>query len=134
MSATATVNVQLLPRSGVTLALCLCVALIEGLDLQSMGIAAPGLGPEFLLSKQALGYVLAASPAGLFFGAFIGGRVADLWGRKSALLAAVVVFGVFQLATAWASGYAGLLAIRFLCGLGLGGALPNLIALRRSQI
>jgi AAHS family 3-hydroxyphenylpropionic acid transporter len=113
----------------VTLALCFCTAMIEGIDLQSMGIAAPKLGPEFQLTKQALGYLLAASPIGLFFGAFIGGRVADLWGRKAALILATVTFGAFQLATAWVPGATVLMAVRFLCGLGLGGALPNLIAL-----
>jgi AAHS family 3-hydroxyphenylpropionic acid transporter len=114
---------------GVTLVLCFCAAIIEGVDLQSMGIAAPGIGPEFHLTKAALGSVLTASPLGLFFGAFIGGRLADLWGRRNALIMSIVVFGAFQLATAWATGYGSLLAIRFLCGLGLGGAFPNLIAL-----
>jgi len=94
-----------------------------------MGIAAPGIAPEFHLSKQALGYVLTASPLGLFFGAFIGGRIADFWGRKNALILSIILFGAFQLATAWAPGYTELLVIRFLCGLGLGGAFPNLIAL-----
>jgi AAHS family 3-hydroxyphenylpropionic acid transporter len=129
LSASTTIDARLLQRSGGTLALCFLTAVIEGLDLQSMGIAAPGLAPEFHLSREALGYVLAASPIGLFFGAFIGGRIADFQGRRNALLLAIVTFGVFQLATAWAPGYSALIAIRFLCGLGLGGALPNLIAL-----
>jgi AAHS family 3-hydroxyphenylpropionic acid transporter len=128
MSVT-TLPAQVTKRAGITLGLCFLTAVIEGVDLQSMGIAAPALGPAFHLSKEALGYVLAASPIGLFFGAFIGGRIADFWGRKNALLLAIVTFGVFQLATAWAPGYASLIAIRFLCGLGLGGGLPNLIAL-----
>jgi MFS transporter, AAHS family, 3-hydroxyphenylpropionic acid transporter len=114
---------------GTTLVLCFCTSIIEGLDLQSMGIAAPKLGPEFRLSKELLGYVLMASPLGLFFGAFLGGRLADFWGRKRALVAAVGVFGVFQLSTAWAPDYPTLVAIRFACGLGLGGAMPNLVAL-----
>jgi AAHS family 3-hydroxyphenylpropionic acid transporter len=113
----------------ITLVLCFCTTFVEGIDLQSMGIAAPKLGPEFHLRPEMLGNVLMASPLGLFFGAFIGGRVADAFGRKSALIASMVVFGVFQLTTVWAPGYAPLVAIRFLCGLGLGGALPNLIAL-----
>jgi MFS transporter, AAHS family, 3-hydroxyphenylpropionic acid transporter len=129
LNLSSTAHVSPLQRSGVTLALCFCAAIIEGIDLQSMGIAAPGIAPEFHLSKQALGYVLTASPLGLFFGAFIGGRVADFWGRRNALILSIIVFGVFQLATAWASGYPDLLAIRFACGLGLGGAFPNLIAL-----
>src|SRR5690349_17515459 len=120
-------QIHLGQRAGVTLALCFCAAIIEGMDLQSMGIAAPGIGPEFHLSKAELGNVLAASPLGLFFGAFAGGRIADLWGRRAALILSIVVFGAFQLATAWAAGYTSLLTIRFLCGLGLGGAFPNLI-------
>ena len=113
----------------ITLALCFCATFIEGIDLQSMGIAAPKLGPEFHLSPKQLGAVLSMSPLGLFFGAFIGGRVADAFGRKMALIISMVVFGAFQLVTVWAPGYEALMGIRFICGLGLGGALPNLIAL-----
>ena len=113
----------------ITLILCFCTTFVEGIDLQSMGLAAPKLGPEFHLGPGMLGNVLMASPLGLFFGAFIGGRLADALGRKAALITSMAVFGLFQLTTVWAPGYAPLLAIRFLCGLGLGGALPNLIAL-----
>jgi AAHS family 3-hydroxyphenylpropionic acid transporter len=129
LNATTTAEASALQRAGLTLALCFGAAIIEGIDLQSMGIAASGIASEFHLSKEALGSVLTASPLGLFFGAFLGGRSADFWGRRTALIASVVVFGAFQLATAWAPGYSGLIAIRFLCGLGLGGAFPNLIAL-----
>lgn len=113
----------------VTLVLCFCTTFIEGIDLQSMGIAAPKLGPEFHLGAHELGNVLMASPLGLFFGAFIGGRLADAFGRKRALMLSMAMFGLFQLSTVWAPGYLALIAIRFACGLGLGGALPNLIAL-----
>lgn len=115
--------------AGITLVLCFCTTFVEGIDLQSMGIAAPKLGPEFHLAPAMLGNVLMASPLGLFFGAFIGGRLADAFGRKAALISSMAVFGLFQLSTVWAPGYEALLVIRFACGLGLGGALPNLIAL-----
>jgi len=78
MNATATLEAPRSARIATTLALCFCTSIIEGIDLQSMGIAAPKLGPEFGLSKEMLGYVLMASPLGLFFGAFLGGRLADL--------------------------------------------------------
>ena len=113
----------------ITLVLCFCATFIEGIDLQSMGLAAPKLGPEFHLPPGTLGNVLSASPLGLFFGAFIGGRLADAFGRKAALILSILVYGLFQLTTVWAPGYEALLVIRFACGLGLGGALPNLIAL-----
>jgi MFS transporter, AAHS family, 3-hydroxyphenylpropionic acid transporter len=129
MNVAATVDSGRERRAVATLALCFLTAVIEGMDLQSMGIAAPSLGPEFRLSRQQLGVVLLASPLGLFFGAFIGGRIADSWGRKNTLVLATATFGALQLCTAWAAGLPSLLVIRFLCGLGLGGAFPNLIAL-----
>src|SRR5258708_8054444 len=129
MNVTATLDSNREQRAIATLALCLLTAVIEGMDLQSMGIAAPSLGPEFGLPRQQLGVVLLASPLGLFFGAFIGGRIADSWGRKTALVLATALFGALQLCTAWATGLGSLLVIRFLCGLGLGGAFPILIAL-----
>jgi AAHS family 3-hydroxyphenylpropionic acid transporter len=131
MASTATTAERPLSGLGalITLVLCFCGAVVEGIDLQSMGLAAPRIGPEFMLSKQQLGLVLSATPLGLFFGAFIGGRIADAFGRKAALIISMAVFGAFQLATTVAPGYEPLIAIRFCCGLGLGGALPNLIAL-----
>ena len=129
MAGATTAEKGVAGAAALTLLLCFCTSTIEGIDLQSMGLAAPKLRPEFGLSPGQLGTVLTASPIGLFFGAFVGGRLADMFGRKAALLFAMVVFGVFQLSTVWAPGYEALVLIRFICGLGLGGALPNLIAL-----
>jgi MFS transporter, AAHS family, 3-hydroxyphenylpropionic acid transporter len=111
------------------LSLCFATAMIEGIDLQSMGLVAPRLGPEFHLSQSQMGLVLSATSLGLLLGAFIGGRLADRFGRKAALMASIVIFGVFQLATTQVHLPAELLVVRLCCGLGLGGAMPNLIAL-----
>jgi len=99
----------------------LCTAVIEGLDLQSMGIAAPKLGPEFHLSKELLGYALHGEPGrAALRGLSSAAAWPTLWGRKGALLLATVIFGVFQLSTAWRADYRTLLVIRFLCGAGTG--------------
>jgi AAHS family 3-hydroxyphenylpropionic acid transporter len=113
----------------VTLALCFAAAMVEGFDIQAAGVAARGMGAAFALDPGELGLVLAASPLGLLFGAALGGRLADRVGRKGSLIASVAVFGLFTLGTALSSGGEALLVMRFLTGLGLGGALPNLIAL-----
>ena len=120
--------------AGVTLVLCLLVAMVEGIDIQSIGVAAPRLAPEFKLGHEQLGYVLAAGPLGLFLGAGVGGRLADRFGRKHVLMAAMALFGLFTLATVVCDGYGSLLAVRLLTGLGLGGALPNLIALTAEAV
>jgi AAHS family 3-hydroxyphenylpropionic acid transporter len=115
--------------AALTIALCIGAAMIEGFDIQSAGVAAPRMGPEFGLDAREFGWVLAASPLGLLVGAALGGRLADRFGRKAVLIGSMLAFGLFTLGTALASGYHGLLVMRLLTGLGLGGALPNLIAL-----
>lgn len=116
-------------RSRLTIVICFIVALIEGLDLQSAGIAAAGIRAAFNLEPSMMGWMFSASIIGLLPGAFLGGYIADRIGRKKVLIAAVVLFGIFSLWTAYTSSLSGLLAARFLTGLGLGAALPNLIAL-----
>jgi MFS transporter, AAHS family, 3-hydroxyphenylpropionic acid transporter len=113
----------------VTVGLCLAVALLEGLDLQSTGIAAPRMAHEFTLSAGQLGLAFGAGPFGLLPGAALGGRLADRFGRKRVLILSVVLFGVFSLATTQAWDFSSLLIVRALTGLGLGAAMPNLIAL-----
>ena len=112
-----------------TVIFCVLAALCEGIDLQGAGVAAPGIAAEFGVSPPQLGNFLSASTVGLFFGALIGGRRGDRIGRKRVLVASLAMFGLLSLLTPFATGI-GLLSLgRLLTGLGLGGALPNLIAL-----
>ena len=116
-------------RTTLTIALCFIVALIEGFDLQAAGTAAAGLRQTFALDPKMMGWVFSAGIIGLLPGAFFGGWIADRIGRKKILIGAVLLFGVFSLNTAYVSSFSGLLLARFMTGLGLGAALPNLIAL-----
>ncbi|MBI6795374.1 3-(3-hydroxy-phenyl)propionate transporter MhpT [Pseudomonas syringae] len=118
-----------LRRSTLTIVLCFIVALIEGFDLQAAGTAAAGLRQTFALDPKMMGWVFSAGIIGLLPGAFFGGWIADRIGRKKILVSAVLLFGVFSLSTAYVESFSGLLLVRFMTGLGLGAALPNLIAL-----
>lgn len=109
--------------------LCIGVAILEGFDLQVAGIAAPAIAEALTLDTDTLGLFFSASTFGLLFGAIVGGRVADLWGRMEVLAGSCALFGVASIATGFATGAESLVAMRVLTGLGLGGALPNLIAL-----
>jgi MFS transporter, AAHS family, 3-hydroxyphenylpropionic acid transporter len=112
-----------------TIAFCLCAAFCEGIDLQAAGVAASGIAAEFRPSPERMGSFFSASTLGLFFGALIGGRLADSIGRKRVLVGSVAMFGVFSLLTAMSWDIDSLSWARLLTGLGLGGALPILIAL-----
>ena len=118
-------------RSGgaLTIGLCLVVALLEGLDLQSTGVAAPRMAGEFHLAVAQLGWAFGIGALGLLPGAAIGGRLADRIGRKRVLMSSVALFGLFSIATTQVWDLQSLLIVRFLTGLGLGAAMPNLIAL-----
>lgn len=115
--------------AGAIIALCAAIAMLEGYDIQAMGVAAPRMMPALHLNQQQAGWALSANMIGLVIGALIGGRLADRIGRRPVLAVSVAAFGLFSLATAWASGFEGLIAIRIAVGLGLGGAMPNLIAI-----
>lgn len=112
-----------------TIALCFIVAMLEGLDLQAVGVAAPAMAVSFQLDAAALGWVFSAGLFGLLPGAVCGGWLADRWGRKPVLIIAVMLFGLFSLLTAHSATYEQLLAARLVTGLGMGAALPILIAL-----
>jgi len=112
-----------------TVMFCVLAALCEGIDLQGAGVAAPGIRAEFLAGPAQLGSFLSASTFGLFVGALIGGRYADRIGRKSVLVVSIAIFGLCSLLTPLAHDMSSLSIARLLTGLGLGGALPNLIAL-----
>ena len=117
------------PKPWIAIGLCLLAAMLEGFDIASMGVAAPRMVPDMGLTPGQAGTAFSASPFGLFIGALMAGPFADRLGRKPVLLASVLVFGLFSLATAWAPNLDVLLVIRFLCGVGLGGAMPMLLAM-----
>ena len=76
-----------------------------------------------------MGTFFSAGTLGLFVGAVVGGRLSDSIGRKGVLVASIALFGLFSLLTAGAWSMQSLILMRLLTGLGLGGALPNLLTL-----
>lgn len=116
-------------RTWLTIALCFTVAVLEGIDFQAPGIAAKGMAAAFGLDKLQMGWVFSAGILGLLPGALVGGWLADRIGRKGVLIASVALFGIFSIATAHAWELYSLMLARLLTGVGLGAALPNLIAL-----
>lgn len=112
-----------------TIFLCLLVALLEGFDLQAAGVAAPKLAPALGLTPGVLSWFFSASTLGMFIGAYAGGWLSDRRGRKFVLVLSVALFGLCSVLTGAAHAVEPLIAARFLTGIGLGGALPNLIAL-----
>ncbi|MCG5237923.1 MFS transporter [Xanthobacter oligotrophicus] len=109
-------------------------AVIEGFDLQAAGIAAPKIGPAFHMTPQQMGLFFSSATFGLMFGALAGGYTADRWGRRAGLVIALVAFGIASIATVLATSVEMLIALRFITGVGLGGALPNLVSIASEAV
>jgi AAHS family 3-hydroxyphenylpropionic acid transporter len=113
----------------IPIVLCMAVAVLEGFDIQAMGVAMPRLGPEFGLDAGAKGWLFSVNNIGMVLGAAVGGWLADRTGRRPVLLCAVAMFGLFTFWVSFAKGYDALVTARFLAGLGFGAALPNMMAI-----
>jgi AAHS family 4-hydroxybenzoate transporter-like MFS transporter len=108
---------------------CALVNLFDGIDTQSIGVAAPFIADEFGINIAHFGPIFSSALVGATLGAASFGPLADRLGRKTLLIVAVAFIGVFTLLTAVASSVPMLMTFRLLAGLGLGGATPCFIAL-----
>jgi MFS transporter, AAHS family, 4-hydroxybenzoate transporter len=102
----------------------------DGYDAQAIGYVAPTINKAWTLPPGTLGPVFSASLVGLMIGALLFSPVADRIGRKTMIIISTVVFALGSMLTAaLADSVTSLMVLRFLTGLGLGGAMPNAIAL-----
>ena len=105
------------------------LAMIDGYDIGAIAFAAPHLIAEWHIQPKALGLVLSASNIGVLFGSQIFGWVGDRYGRKTALILSNILFGVLTYAAAYSTDLTQLSWLRFFAGLGIGGVIPNLVAI-----
>jgi AAHS family 4-hydroxybenzoate transporter-like MFS transporter len=110
-------------------ALAALAVIFDGFDIQILGFAIPSLMKEWHVARSAFAPVLALGLAGMAAGSPIAGYVGDRFGRRPALIGCVTLFGLATVATAFANSMTVLAVLRFLTGMGAGGALPNASAL-----
>jgi AAHS family 4-hydroxybenzoate transporter-like MFS transporter len=101
----------------------------DGIDNQLLGIAVPAMMRDWAVPRGAFRAVLASGMVGMMIGGALAGLIGDRMGRRFALVGSVLIFGVLTAAVALVESLWTLGALRFLAGLGLGGAMPNAAAL-----
>lgn len=108
--------------------------ILDGVDNQLLPNAIPALMRDWRLARGPFVQVLALGPLGMMIGGAVGGLLGDRLGRRTALLGSVLFFGALTLAIAWAESLFVLGSMRFLAGVGLGGAMPNAAALASEYV
>jgi MFS transporter, AAHS family, 4-hydroxybenzoate transporter len=108
--------------------------ILDGVDNQLIGPTIPALKAAWNLGDEAFSLVAFAGPFGMMFGGLFGGLFGDRIGRRTALLTSVISFAVVTLAVSFATGPGILVVLRFLAGLGLGGAMPNAAVLASEYV
>ena len=111
------------------LAWCLLIILFDGYDLAINGVVLPLLMEEWGLSAMQAGMLASTALAGMMFGAMLFGSLADKIGRKKVIMICIVLFSGLTFAGGFASNPTEFAILRFLAGLGIGGVMPNLVAL-----
>ncbi len=101
----------------------------DGYDITAMSFAAPELVRQWHVDKNAFGPVFSASLIGIFCGAPIMGWIGDRFGRRVAIISGCFIYGLSTLAMIWAQDLTQMFVLRLVTGVGLGGLMPNTIAL-----
>ena len=109
--------------------MCGLIVFVDGFDAQAMGYVAPALSAALDIPRAVLGPVISSGLVGMMIGALVSGPLADRFGRRPVLIGCTLVFGLGSLLTATAQSVEALAAFRAVTGLGMGGAMPNAIAL-----
>src|SRR4051794_4508230 len=116
-------------RGKLTLALLAAIAFLDFVDASITNVALPAIRDDLHFSVQALQWIPSAYL--LTYGGFmlLGGRAADLLGRRRVLVAGTVVIGLSSLAGGFAQSEALLVAARLSQGIGAALMLPAALSI-----
>jgi benzoate transport len=117
---------KLSPLQWLVFALGFLVFFCDGLDTGIIGFIAPALLDEWGISKPQLAPVLSAALVGMSIGALLSGPLADKFGRKRVITLTTLLFAAFTVLCGFASSTQELMVYRFITGIGLGAAMPNI--------
>jgi benzoate transport len=104
----------------VVITLCVAINMLDGFDILALSLISPTLSREWHLAPQTLGLLFSAGLAGTAVGGFVLSPIADLWGRRSAILINLVLMSLGMMLSATAGSVTTLAALRFCTGLGVG--------------
>ncbi|WP_051891179.1 MFS transporter [Chryseobacterium sp. JM1] len=108
---------------------CFIMIVFDVYDLVVFGVVLPVLMEEWNLTPVQAGALGSYALFGMMFGAFIFGALSDRIGRKICIVICMLTFTIFSFLVAFSTGPASFGIMRFVAGFGIGGLMPNAVAL-----
>src|SRR5215471_1941329 len=115
-------------QTGIFILCGLCL-IMDGFDVQALGYLAPAIIKDWKLPAAQMASVLSAALVGILAGSLLFSMLADRFGRRPVLIVATLFFSLITLWTGLAGSISELRLARFVAGVGLGGIMPNAVAL-----
>ncbi len=111
-------------RTWVLLVVLAGALFLDGLDISMVGVALPSIGEDLGMTPSALQWIVSGYVLGYGGLLLLGGRSADLLGRRSVFLFAVGAFGIASVVSAFLSNDLALIALRFVKGVAAAFTVP----------
>lgn len=107
---------------------CFAILACDGYDLAVAGTALPSIMKSMGVEASTAGFMASSALFGMLFGAIALGTLADAIGRCRTIAIATVIFSLFTAAAGFAKDPITFSILRFIAGIGIGGAIPNIVA------
>jgi AAHS family 4-hydroxybenzoate transporter-like MFS transporter len=112
-----------------TLGLCVLILFVDGLDFSASNVGAPAIIRGLGIERTEMSFIQSSGYFGIFVGSLLFGYLGDKYGRRFGAILGVLAYSIPGLFAAFVTSYEQLAVLRFLTGLGMGGVVPNVIAL-----
>src|SRR5258708_3046983 len=112
------------PMSRVQVALIIltgAIMAVDGFDFLSVALVSKALAAAWSLNPRQLGLIFAAGTTGMTLGTFLLSPLADIWGRRLAIICCLIITSTGMLLCSAVNSFPLFIAARVLTGLGVGG-------------
>lgn len=112
-------------RQIIAVSVCVGLNMLDGFDVLVMSFTAAGVSAEWRLNGAQLGLLLSAGLVGMAVGSLVLAPRADRFGRRTVVIASVLIVSLGMLLSGMARSHAQLALLRAFTGLGIGGILAS---------